>query len=469
MNTVPELRRPGLTYAIPAAVVLVTLIALIVLPLVITNRINRLRHDIDRRAEPARSHLNEVNYQLGAQIMMLTRAVLTREQGYVEEYREARAARDRALAPVARDVSLLDEDASTQYRALSEEIGRWDRSIERYLDDGQGDLEAADALIAREVNYTGVLQKVKALDEAISRFQSQRRQQMRQLARRQVTISVILVLLALIAAISVIWLAARLRYLAEQIARESAERMTALERERDARSEAESLLKARDEILGIVSHDLRSPLTTITLSTQLLEGSSPQEHTEHVQTILSTSKRMERLIQDLLDAVKIEGSTLAIEKRRMNPAQVARVAFTSHAPLAAEKRINLKAHIEEALPDIDGDEDRLLQALGNLLGNALKFTPPGGTIDFHADVSDGMIRFQVLDSGPGIAPSDLPNLFEPFWQGKKTAHLGAGLGLKITRAIVEAHGGSIEVSNLPGGGACFTLAVPAARPASVTP
>ena len=135
--------------------------------------------------------------------------------------------------------------------------------------------------------------------------------------------------------------------------------------------------------------------------------------------------------------------------------------IASHGPIADAAGIALQASIDEPLPAIDGDADRLAQALGNLIGNALKFTPEGGTVTVAVRRAEDRVVFDVSDTGPGVAESDLPHLFDPFWQAKKTAHLGAGLGLKITRAIVEAHGGTIEVRNASAGGAWFSFAIPA--------
>jgi signal transduction histidine kinase len=170
---------------------------------------------------------------------------------------------------------------------------------------------------------------------------------------------------------------------------------------------------------------------------------------------------MERLIHDLLDVTKAEQGKLSIRRDPVDPTAVARDVAASHEPIAASKRIAFETSVADALPQVCGDGDRLAQALTNLIGNAFKFTPPGGVVRLSVAQRDGKVRFEVSDSGPGIAPSDLPHLFEPFWQAKKTAHLGAGLGLKITRAIAEAHDGSIEVTNLAGGGACFRLELPA--------
>jgi len=154
---------------------------------------------------------------------------------------------------------------------------------------------------------------------------------------------------------------------------------------------------------------------------------------------------------------------LSVKREDIDCAHLASEVVAGHAPIAAQKHIAFQPSIDSLLPHINGDHDRLVQALANLLGNAFKFTPEGGTVRFLAERRDGCVRFSVIDSGPGVPPGDLPHLFEPFWQAKKTAHLGAGLGLKITRAIVEAHGGSIQVGNQPGGGASFAFELPVNR------
>jgi signal transduction histidine kinase len=169
---------------------------------------------------------------------------------------------------------------------------------------------------------------------------------------------------------------------------------------------------------------------------------------------------MERLIHDLLDVTKAEQGKLSIRRDVVDPTAIARDVVASHQPIAASKQIDFKTSVAEDLPQLCGDGDRLAQALTNLIGNAFKFTPARGVVQLSVAQRDGKVCFEVSDSGPGIAPNDLPHLFEPFWQAKKTAHLGAGLGLKITRAIVEAHDGSIEVTNLAGGGARFRIELP---------
>lgn len=436
-------------YALPAAVGIISLIALAVLPLVMNSRMNAIREEVDRTARPARWRLNEINYLLSVQISSLRIAAVSGDEAYLEDYREAAQARRRAMVLLERDVNRMGREVQERYRELENHVARWENAVETAQVEGlpgQG-----TTAIARETTYASVINDLRLLDNGMALFETRLSAELQRLVGIETTISIALVGVAFLAAASVLVLQLRLRRLAGGM-------RAALERERQARHTAEELLRARDEILGIVSHDLRGPLTTISLSAQLM----PPD--DLVETILTSTRRMQRLIQDLLDAVKVEGSTLAIRDDVVDPSAVAHEVSVAHELIAAEKKIRLEREIASDLPSLRGDHDRLVQALSNLLGNALKFTPEGGVVRFSVTPSDERVRFVVEDSGPGISPADLPHLFEPFWQAKKTAHLGAGLGLKITRGVIVAHGGAIEVSNSPEGGAIFAFEIPVMRP-----
>jgi signal transduction histidine kinase len=460
-------RRPSrAAFAIAAALVLAALAALVALPLFVSVRTARIRASVEQRAQPARDDLNRVNYELSREIASISRLALTGESTHIEEYREAVAAQDGAMQSLRARVRLLGPEAIARYEELSGQLRRWRAGIDGYLEARRPSPPSAAADVAYETDYPAVIDAVSRLDDAISSFQSAERAKVAKWSQRQLVISVVIVIVALIAASIVLWMVIRLRTLTADLAAESEERRHALEAERESRQTAESLVRSRDEILGIVSHDLRSPLTTITLSTQLMEGAPAEERAEHIATILATTRRMQRLIQDLLDVSKLESGALSIRHDEIDPVSVANEVVASQAPIADGRGIRVTSSIASPLPKISGDHDRLVQALGNLIGNAIKFTPENGSIWFDVRSADDTVRFIVEDNGPGIAASDLPHLFEPFWQSKKTAHLGAGLGLKITRAIAEAHGGSIHVTNGRTGGACFTLEIPAGANAS---
>ena len=440
-------RRQPSTAALFAAtiVVVASLIALVLLPILVQRQTERYRLENERHADPARAALNEVNYRLSQQIAALTRAAATRDERHIERFSRLIPPQEAAVKALGEHRGAINPQFDAAFLELQGRLATWHNAIERRVDMQRLPFDAS---------YPAVIETVHRLDEAITAYQGTRRERVRALARIQMWSTFGLVLLASVAASIFLWMVRRLRAFAALLGEESAARQAAFERQQE-------LVRIRDEILGVVSHDLRSPLTTIALSAQLIPGSSPDEQDEQVQTIVSATRRMERLIHDLLDVTKAEQGKLSIRRDAIDPAAVARDVVASHEPIADSKQIELEASVADDLPRICGDGDRLAQALTNLIGNAFKFTPAGGVVRLSVEQRDGKVGFEVSDTGAGIAPGDLPHLFEPFWQAKKTAHMGAGLGLKITRAIVEAHDGSIEAANRVGGGACFRFELPA--------
>ena len=426
-------------------VVVASLIALVLLPLLVRRQTERYRLESERHADPARAALNEINYRLSQQIAALTRAAATRDERHLERYSRLIPPQEAAVKSLGAHAGAISPEFDAAFLELQQRLATWHDALERRIDLHRLPFDA---------NYPAVIETVHRLDEAITAYQVTRRERVRAIARMQVWVTFGLVLLASVAASLFLWMVRRLRTIASMLAEESAARQAAFERQQE-------LVRIRDEILGVVSHDLRSPLTTIALSAQLIPGSSPDERNEQVQTIVTATRRMERLIHDLLDVTKAEQGKLSIRHDPTDPGAIAREVVASQEPIAASRQIAFETSVADDLPLVRGDGDRLAQALTNLIGNALKFTPAGGVVRLAVAQRDGKVHFEVSDTGPGISPSDLPHLFEPFWQAKKTAHMGAGLGLKITRAIVEAHDGSIEVTNPAGGGACFRFELPA--------
>ena len=237
-------------------------------------------------------------------------------------------------------------------------------------------------------------------------------------------------------------------------------RVRLLEQEREAKEKAEAAVRVRDETLGIVSHDLRNPLTQVALSADLLVDAEQHEQRELIETIRTAARQMQRLIQDLLDVARLEAGRFSVDRGVISAEAVVREACESYRPIAEQRRQQIICDVTGPLPDICGDHDRLLQVFGNLIGNAVKFTPERGTITVRAVSNSDGVTFSVTDSGPGIPETDLKNVFRPYWQAKKTAHMGAGLGLAIVRGIVEAHHGTVWAGNERGGGAVFTFTIP---------
>ena len=161
---------------------------------------------------------------------------------------------------------------------------------------------------------------------------------------------------------------------------------------------------------------------------------------------------MNRLIQDLLDVALMESGQLTIERARLSARELIVAAVDMQRPLASSSSLELRVDVDRDVPDVWGDRDRLLQVFENLIGNAIKFTKAGGRITVGAASRDHEVVFWVADTGGGIAAENLPHVFDRFWQATRAGRQGAGLGLPITKGIVEAHGGRIWVESTLGPG-----------------
>lgn len=222
-------------------------------------------------------------------------------------------------------------------------------------------------------------------------------------------------------------------------------------------------VSSREEMIAVVSHDLRNPLSSIKLAGGLLQSSEPDGKNPRSKSsiILRSVGRMETLLRDLLDAAAIDAGKLTIAVDVVQgETLVAEAIEASEAP-AREKGLRITRDVERGL-ELRADAGRLLQVFGNLLGNATKFGRAGDTIHVALGREGDFARITVADTGPGIPPDRVDHVFDRFWQGREKRHDGAGLGLAIAKGIVEAHGGRIAVASTFGAGATFTFTVPLA-------
>jgi PAS domain S-box-containing protein len=223
---------------------------------------------------------------------------------------------------------------------------------------------------------------------------------------------------------------------------------------------AQRATRARDEILGIVAHDVRSPLSTILFATKALERRLEDEGMtsgmSSVRTIQRSLDRANRLIQDLLDVTRIEGGALTVARGEIPTRPLLLEALEAQQLLAANAFIALRLDAR----------DRLLQVFENLVGNAIKFTPPGGSVTLGATARPGEVLFRVTDTGVGMSRESLARVFERFWQEGRASRHGAGLGLPICKGLVEAHGGRIWAESEPGHGTTFCFTIPSAPTAA---
>jgi signal transduction histidine kinase len=266
-------------------------------------------------------------------------------------------------------------------------------------------------------------------------------------------IAIVPVLLAGVLALAVTKLARRL--ITTQVGQSAMRRLY---------GEAREVIDAREDVLRIVAHDLRSPLNTIAMTTQLLleVASTDEQRVERLTVIQRAGQRMNRLINDLLSVSIIEAGRLTIDPRPVAVSAILADAMEMLSPIAADKSIYLEVTAPDDVPDVHADSVRILQVLSNLVGNAIKFTPNGGRVTISVAPEGPKVRFDVSDTGPGIAPEQMGNIFGRFWQAKRADTRGIGLGLSIAKGIVEAHGEELSVTSTLGVGSVFSFSLRAA-------
>jgi signal transduction histidine kinase/CheY-like chemotaxis protein len=222
---------------------------------------------------------------------------------------------------------------------------------------------------------------------------------------------------------------------------------------------------ARNRFVAVLSHELRSPLSAISAWTRIMQGGTMDA--DEIETALAivdrNARALARLIEELLDVHRITSGTVALEMAALDLVALVRLAVEVHGPAAAERRVRLEFYGDLSTAVVAGESNRLQQVLGNLLGNAIKFTPAGGRVRVDVRLAAGNVEVRVEDTGEGIAPAVLPHLFDrshplaPFSRGKG----GLGLGLSISKQLVALHGGTISASSSGRGkGATFRLSFP---------
>jgi signal transduction histidine kinase len=225
------------------------------------------------------------------------------------------------------------------------------------------------------------------------------------------------------------------------------------ERERMAREESA-------QVMAMVAHDLRAPLSIFAMHAALMKDGAPLDVPSQSALLDRNVAQMKRLIEDLLTATKLEAGHMSIELAPVDARTIIDGVVAQLAYAASRKRIRVTSMLPDQAVVVPCDPDRIEQVLGNLLGNALKFTPVDGAVKVQLVTSPTHAIFRVIDDGPGIPSEHHEAIFQPFWQGPATARSGIGLGLAIARGIVEAHGGTIAVEAPTDGGSVFCFTIP---------
>jgi two-component system, sensor histidine kinase len=263
---------------------------------------------------------------------------------------------------------------------------------------------------------------------------------------------------------------------AEKILRQQAlllQRRHELEQQRLQQRLTEEQSRMKDQFLAIISHELRTPLNVIVGWSDLLVSKqmNPEKTRAALESIQRNAKLQKKLVDDLLDVSRMILGKLILDREETNLAALVRSAVENATVEAAAKGVHVSQRIDPRCDSIRAavDTERMLQVLGNLIGNAVKFTPPGGHVEIALAGGDGRAVIEVSDDGAGIDPAELPFVFDRFWQGRRPgverrAAPGLGLGLAIVRQLVELHGGTVSGDSAgKGQGARFTVTLPIAQ------
>jgi signal transduction histidine kinase len=226
---------------------------------------------------------------------------------------------------------------------------------------------------------------------------------------------------------------------------------------------AQDAVRAREEVLAVVAHDLRTPLNFIKMGARLVaETPDVKVNAQLLERVEGAVDLMNLLIEDLLEVAKIEAGQMSIHPKPLTAQTLIDDTIKMSEPFALRHQIRLIAECEAGLPLVLADYERILRVFSNLIVNAVKFSGAGNEVQVTAALIDGTVRFSVIDSGPGISPEDLERIFDRFWQADSADRRGAGLGLAIVKAIVSAHEGTIGVSSTVGQGSNFYFDLPTA-------
>jgi signal transduction histidine kinase len=228
---------------------------------------------------------------------------------------------------------------------------------------------------------------------------------------------------------------------------------------------AEQAIAARDEVLGVVSHDLRNPVSRVRLAAQLMLDlhELPEGAERTAGMIVRAADEMNRLIADLLEVSRIEAGRLSVEIHPTELRALLDRLDEAHAPVAREKGLTWHVEPPGEPVTLEIDEGRILQSLGNLVDNAIKFTPEGGIVRVLTERTGEAVCIGVRDTGPGMDEAQLAHVFDRFWQSRAGDRRGAGLGLAIARGIIEAHGGGIHMDSEVGAGTTAWVELPLRR------
>ena len=444
--TQPDLPRRTRTRA-PWALALVSLalVALAAVPIYVGERVASLQDQITETLQPALESAARLSLYQSRQMARLQSFLLTGDRTIRIRYNAAIAEEDSLYNDLGDLVRVMDLDVRERLARLSSESTRW-RFGHLSIFDGVAGLEAGDALWAQvQGEYEELQGTTRELERVIKGEVDQGRRDTQWWRTMQTWIMIGLSILALGSLLVIARVSWRVRRL-----------VTEAEKREDALHQT---VKQRDEVVSIVSHDLRNPLGVVAgAADTLIELPLDREERERQATIIARSaSRMSRLIEDLLDVSRIEAGAFVVRPSAEEPISVLEEIRDMFEVQAEEEQVALAVGpVCDVLVRLD--HDRVVQALANLVDNALRFTPEGGVVTLSGEVLDQeTVSLSVSDTGVGLTQDALDNLFSRFWQAEGDRKGRAGLGLAIVKGVIEAHGGEVRVESDPGEGSTFHL------------
>lgn len=448
--------------------VMLALAALFVAPLAVQNRIAPLREDAER-ADEARTLVARVQFALAQQMSALRGALLTPDPRYPGLYAEGLALERSAYAPLDSLAGPLPEQVRSALGRLRTASDQWHGRLDEQLV-LRREPAARRELLGRDLElYESTLRSARDLDRAVTSVARQRREEIRRAEAREDLLTRALGLAALVAALAVGWFGHRMRTLAREAAAHGEEAERALE-------EAQRASDARERLMRGVTHDLKNPLGAADGYGQLLEMGHEGElrpgqlrMVEGMRRCIGTALG---LIADLLDFTRAEAGMLEVVHEFTDCKAIVREAEEQYRGSARAAGHEIELRLPDGpLPALT-DHARVLRIVGNLVSNAIKYTPPPGRVVLEAQAVEGSpasregrwIEFRVCDTGPGIPEAERERIFDEFHRLHDARAQGHGLGLATSRRIALALGGDVTVADAETGGAAFSLWLPARRP-----
>ena len=445
--------------------IVLSLATLIVVPLLVQRRVGPLRTQVEH-AEEGRTLVGLVEFDLAIEMSSLRGYLLSGGRSHLAAYDTALAHELTVYPRLEERAGQLTPSVGARVDSLRAAAGRWhdDAGRDEIVRARQRTRAQLNEISTEQAQFERALRAAASLDSALVSEAGLRRQAILAADQLRFAVTVGLVVLALASAAAATWFARRVRLLARESAarREQAEHALAELRESDA---------ARERMMRGVTHDLKNPLGAARGFTDLLlDGIGGELKPEQARMAAGIRRNLDAtlaIIHDLLDLARAEAGTLEVARERIDCGALLGDAVDDHRAAAAAAGHTLELRASAPL-EVVADPLRVRQVLGNLISNAIKYTPPGGRVLVSAAHANGdgprdgaWVRVTVEDSGPGIRPEQRESVFQEFQRLDPAAAEGHGLGLAIGRRVARLLGGDLTVGDAELGGAAFTLWLPA--------